>query len=1355
MQAARQASARDERSRGAGWAVATAIALLACAAWLNVARVQYLALAVVATAGSLLPLPWVRGTRRRWGLVCAGVLAITMALVSGAQIELHEVSASWLRYRSAKVEVALRSMSQELQRTARELSASASSALEVGGAAGNAFAEMARLARGPDERGIVLYSGSRAVAWGGQLRVSPDAVTDTLGVIASPFYLTLYSVAERDGRRAIATALIEAAPPANELAQSMAERLSERTGLSGFVFSAPSDSGAGGEVLRFSYGGKRVFDVRPQPLLQGEVTVRLEEQARVRVAILLAIAIACFITAVWRATRRLRWRLSALGVALACTALVPLNEFSNYTRLFNPALFYTPLGDQLTANAGALAITSALALLGILGIMRRHGRRRAQWPAAFVVLLVAGLGPFLLRDLARGVKMPSYGVSASLWLIWEIPLFLAAVAVLLAGAGAGSWVLGRSRGLPPWVAPALATSAAIAAPIVWQAPGQWPWWYTFLWMGAIGALALSRQTRYVVFTAATVAALGATSLVWGRTARARVDLAERDVSGLHEPDVYALSLLDRFGMELASDVAPRTRQALLQRFVTSDLAAAGYPTALYAWPSDSAPSDSLLTADFLIPRDGMRRAVVAANGSNRPALRTVAGSPAIEFVLAVPGTSGGVTAVVVAPRTRLIGMDPFDRLLGLESEPEADPPYNVQLLEPTAGAATPMRVNWRREENQLHGTLDVRTGEGMARAHVEVELRPLDALVQRGTLIVLLDLAIVGLLWSVSVVADGGVGRWLVARRRTLNRSFRTRLTIGLFAFFVIPAVVFAIWSYQQLSSDARQSRDLLVQETLHAVAPDDSGTRWVAEESDRLDTPLLLYRRGELDVASDPLLESLAPLGWFLPPPVDESVVLRDEVNASRSETIAGVQTLVGYRALNHPRLGRVVLAATARADETTLGRRRRDLGVLVLFATAIGALAALWLSGIAARQLARPIAELRQAALSIASGNREAPLGNVGEPMVEFRPVFGAFRRMAADLHASHTALEEAQRRTATVLRNVASGVIAMDDTAHVVLANPRADALLKVPLPPRTVFADVAPDELTDRVVAFLRGSEEDEAFELEVQGQQLRGRLTRLARGGAVLTIDDVTALAHAQRVLAWGEMARQVAHEIKNPLTPIRLGVQHLRRARADRRVDFDAVLEQNVGRILTEIDRLDEIARAFSRYGSAPEERAPAVATDVAAAVRDVVALETMGEGGDGGARGGDHVEWRVEGADVPQFGMARKEELREVLLNVFENARHASARHVTVRVHSDENGGQPRVKIAVHDDGSGIPDDVLPRIFEPHFSTRTSGSGLGLAISRRLIDGWGGEIKVSSRFGEGTVVEIGLRYAESPGSRA
>jgi signal transduction histidine kinase len=210
------------------------------------------------------------------------------------------------------------------------------------------------------------------------------------------------------------------------------------------------------------------------------------------------------------------------------------------------------------------------------------------------------------------------------------------------------------------------------------------------------------------------------------------------------------------------------------------------------------------------------------------------------------------------------------------------------------------------------------------------------------------------------------------------------------------------------------------------------------------------------------------------------------------------------------------------------------------------------------------------------------------------------------------------------------------------------------------------------------------------------------------------------------------MARQVAHEIKNPLTPIRLGVQHLKRAHRDGRVDYERVLEQNVGRILAEIDRLDEIARAFSRYGTAPAERPAGVPIDVAAIVRDVVELERMGEG---------EVDWRVSGTDEPAVGIATGDELREVLLNVLENARLASARRVDVNV--GRNDG--RVEIVVEDNGVGIPDDVLPKIFEPHFSTRTSGSGLGLAISRSIVDAWGGEISVSSARGQGTRVVIAL----------
>jgi nitrogen fixation/metabolism regulation signal transduction histidine kinase len=297
-----------------------------------------------------------------------------------------------------------------------------------------------------------------------------------------------------------------------------------------------------------------------------------------------------------------------------------------------------------------------------------------------------------------------------------------------------------------------------------------------------------------------------------------------------------------------------------------------------------------------------------------------------------------------------------------------------------------------------------------------------------------------------------------------------------------------------------------------------------------------------------------------------------------------------------------------------------------------------------------------------------------------------------------------------------------------------------LLGRPLAAGTSLRSAAPalGPLIDRAG---RGQFAEEPFEVEIDGRQLNAWTTSLGRGGAVVTLDDVTELARAQRVLAWGEMARQVAHEIKNPLTPIRLGVQHLKRARTDARVDFDKVLNDNVARILSEIDRLDEIARAFSRYGSVPEERATAEPIDVVAVVKDVVGLEQMGAS--------DGVSWSVMEPKKRVFGLARRDELKEVLLNILENARHAGATQVTLDVSDD--GADVIIRAA--DNGQGIPADVLPRIFEPHFSTKTSGSGLGQAISRQILDGWGGEIGVESSAGKGTTVTIRLRRPSTESS--
>jgi signal transduction histidine kinase len=549
-----------------------------------------------------------------------------------------------------------------------------------------------------------------------------------------------------------------------------------------------------------------------------------------------------------------------------------------------------------------------------------------------------------------------------------------------------------------------------------------------------------------------------------------------------------------------------------------------------------------------------------------------------------------VTSVLVFPRTRLLAADPYAALLGMTSQSGGDPPYAVALTDITpAVAADTAGVRWHRMGDELHGDRLVSTSAGTKRAHIEIDLRSVWARAERGVLVLLLDLFVAGFFWLIGTLPEKGFIRWVRVRAAHWIYTYHARLTLALFAFFVVPAIAFAVWSYQRLRGDDLQTKEVLVQETLREVAAASEYDQLPAAAR-RFETPLFLYSNGFLDRTSDSLLDVLAPTGRSLPASAQLRLASAGELTAASEQKLGPTKVLFGYSAVLGPGQERYVLAAPARSDDLVLDRRRRDLGMLVLFATAAGALAALWLSGIAAKRLAR-------------------------------------------DLELSR-----------------------------------------------------------------------------IEV---------------------------ARAERVLAWGEMARQVAHEIKNPLTPIRLGVQHLRRARSDPRVDYDAVLNDNVRRILAEIDRLDEIARSFSRYGSAPADLPPAVPVDVAAVVKDVIALEQMGD---------RVVKWQARGVDRPIWAMAQKDEMRDVLLNVFENARLAGARRVEVLVREEDR----RVLIETMDDGAGIPPGVLPRIFEPHFSTRTTGSGLGLAVSRRLIEAWGGEIGIASEAGKGTRVLIVLQRAEA-----
>src|SRR3989442_2150321 len=204
-----------------------------------------------------------------------------------------------------------------------------------------------------------------------------------------------------------------------------------------------------------------------------------------------------------------------------------------------------------------------------------------------------------------------------------------------------------------------------------------------------------------------------------------------------------------------------------------------------------------------------------------------------------------------------------------------------------------------------------------------------------------------------------------------------------------------------------------------------------------------------------------------------------------------------------------------------------------------------------------------------------------------------------MAAGVHKSQAALEEARHRTAQVLANVATGVIAVHEALRVTMANPRAADLLGTQLErgnllPRTASSEWLPvwNAVSEFLAAGTGAGREGERIaerEFDVGGRQIRVQIASLGPSpdGCVVALDDATALTRAARVLAWGEMARQIPHEIKNPLTPIRLGIQHLQRVRAKPRgLDFDAALRETAERILAQIDRLAAIPPAFSRFAS-------------------------------------------------------------------------------------------------------------------------------------------------------------------------
>ena len=1193
----------------------------------------------------------------------------------------------------------------------------------------------------------VLDSNDIPYAWAGRFRIPPQAAGDFLQVRSNTFYVVLETRRELEGgRTAVASLLLWADPSAPDRGRSLSERFRRKTGVGLLVY--PAAGGPVGDSV-FVYeqpttaGTRQLFIAKPLPPEQG----RSKETALARAGLLVSGLLLLVLVLGILLERTVAGRLIIVSALLWVFLRAPTGEYLGLSYWFSSATFYRTLLGPLSSSAGGLAIASIVVLVGAIALWRR--RIPVRWYTAAVGAALLLVAPYAMRELGRGITPPANGVPLGLWLTWQITLLLATAApiVLAAAFFRGSQVVDRTPSTV-WLGGAVAVIATIAGVYVWGPRIGWPPWYTFLWTPALFLVTRPAPRRGAIAGIAVVAGCAAALITWGAVLEGRLNVARKDVGGLgSEADPLDRRLLELFGEDVAAGLPPTNAAELYARWRASSLGQEEYPTQLALWSEEGTPLVEVQLDSLDVSHSLVSTLILNLDSTATREAIQVARTPGIHSILLQRLGNGTVLSAIIGPRSRLITPARLGRLLHRSSEDA--PLYSLSLSLPTPGASVDsVRLRWYRDGWRVRGDRQLGLPDGVRHVHAVVDLRGPVPVFVRGALVVMFDIGLLSILWVLTEVLVGHRPR-LPAWPR-LRRSYQFRLALTLGMFFILPAAGFAGWSFVRLRAEDERAQDLVITQTLRdavlaAGNLEQNGTESVNDAllqlSRRIDAELGLYQGGALIGSSAPLLDALGIIPpVVLPSSAFLSLAVEDELDVTSDGPLSEPQVRMGYRVVRpgEPEaLG--VLTTPQPAIDPELGEQRTDLILVLLLATLIGVACALAGAQVASHALSRPVADLRRSALALGRGQAAAPPDQA--PPLEFEEVFGAFGRMAADIRTSQAALEEARRRTAAVLATVATGVIALDMGGKVLIANRRAEELLGIEVAEGDVLEDHLGPEWLPLVEAVKdeidRPEGRSQSREVDARGRRIRLQLARLESGprGVVVALNDLTDVSRAERVLAWGEMARQVAHEIKNPLTPLRLGMQHLLRVHRDRRPDFDRTLEDTSARILAEIDRLDTIARAFSRFGAPAESAAPLEPVDLSITASEVVQLYRLAEEGAVVTLTSNGAVWSV----------ARKDELKEVLVNLLENARNAGASRIMV----DVAAGQ----LTVEDDGEGIAPDQLPRIFEPRFSTTTSGSGLGLPIVRRLVESWGGRVSVTSELGKGTRVLIRVISADAPES--
>jgi two-component system, NtrC family, nitrogen regulation sensor histidine kinase NtrY len=418
-----------------------------------------------------------------------------------------------------------------------------------------------------------------------------------------------------------------------------------------------------------------------------------------------------------------------------------------------------------------------------------------------------------------------------------------------------------------------------------------------------------------------------------------------------------------------------------------------------------------------------------------------------------------------------------------------------------------------------------------------------------------------------------------------------------------------------------------------------------------------------------------------------------------------------------------------------------------------------ATWMGLYMAKRITRPVQLLATAAHEIGAGRFDYRVevqshdefGSLAEAFNVMAGELAASRerleRSAVELERKHRDVEGRRRYVETVLERIASGVVSVDAAGRIRTANSAARRLLGLD-------SDISGQRVADVFSApglaplgsLLADSEtarntrpqdvsitrDDRELHLAVVTSPLRGEDG--SHDGVVLVFDDISPLIRAQKVAAWREVARRLAHEIKNPLTPIQLSAERLRRHFGQAPEGTKALVEECASTIIGEVESLKGLVDEFSQFARMPAPRA--VPTEVHELLDGALALYD-------GLLPGVTLE-RCYGRGLPRVSVDA-EQMRRVILNLVDNAVEAMNRSGTIAISTEHDRNNNLLRIVVADDGPGIPLAERDKLFLPYYSTKQRGSGLGLAIVRRIVAEHGGAIDVADNVPRGTrfVIEL------------